>query len=200
MKISNLFYFISFAILTALSIGIFYIFLPYQIIEHKRSQIICLKNNLIYEIGPNLIFMFDQKPDLGNDKKIRKLCEYSIVQDYHDSLKTPAGKNYRLDLKYETVGSIGDTLLMSLTFFGLGLILIKKYNKGIIILGAATGFFFFLILVEKPARSIYCQRQIASAVGNFKKSASGIGLSIVQLEEPALQSISKEIIKKCIEK
>lgn len=211
MKITprNLLYIIVNIIILTISFGIFYIFRPYQFIDHNKTKILCFKNNASYEIGPNLIYILDEKPDPVTEKNIRKLCEYAIINDSQDVLKTPEKVNYALSVSYEKEGNWVDTLFISGITFLLMVVTVNKLFKFNIFQQLAESklpnlfivifaLFSFLILLKKPAKHIFCERQMASRVNNFKRSAYGYGLKRIQQEELQMKSILKQVYGKCL--
>jgi hypothetical protein len=201
-------YYASYLLLFLLFLETFYIFQPFTITNHDKSSIVCEKNNLSYEFGLNLIFAIDNKLDPQADKNIRKLCEYSIINDFQDTYKTPSRVNYFVDMINETDGSWGDTLLVSLAILSLSIIFVEicknrfaKEQKTtisikFIIFGA--GVIIFLLLLKNPSQKLFCNRVMASNLANFKKSAYGYGLQRLQLEEPHIQSFIQEVYLKCL--
>ena len=190
-----------------LSIAILYIMQPYTILDHVKTKVICNKNNASYEIGPNLIYIFDDKVDTLTDKNLRKLCEYAIINDYNDSFKTPPIVNYHIVPAYEKQGSWGDALLISIVFFITALSFIaimanrvkkKSINKIIVLCAILTSGIIFIAFFQNPLHKIYCKRQLASRMGNFKKSAYGYGLLRIQQEEPFMTPILKSVYQKCV--
>ena len=88
-------YIVLYVFFISISIGVFFIFKPFQYIDNQKSYLICTKDQSRFEIGPNLIYAFSRSLDSYNDKKARKLCEYKTIRDYADSQKTPETVNYK---------------------------------------------------------------------------------------------------------
>lgn len=199
-------YIFLYCILFSLSFTVFYILRPYRFVDHNSSKVICDKNNIRYEIGPNLLFIFNDKFDAQTDKNVRKLCEYAIINDYQDTYKTPSSINYQLDLAYEIDGGWENVLLVSLSLFGFGFALIERFKKHfhhqttphLMLIGFGLGLVLFLSVFKNPSRILFCQRQQASTLANFKKSAYGFGLARIEQEEPVIQSVLKEGFQKCL--
>ncbi|OGK08674.1 hypothetical protein A2767_01235 [Candidatus Roizmanbacteria bacterium RIFCSPHIGHO2_01_FULL_35_10] len=211
MKIKSLFILniIVEVILLAAALFLFYIFQPYQFIDHNKTKVICNKNNASYDIGPNLIHILDRKPDSISDKDIRKLCEYSLINDTQDVLRTPEKINYKIAVNYEHEGNWLESFFISLTVYLLLKYLLQNYLrltfnfksiKSILVFIACIVFswiFFFFFLI-KPAKQISCERRLASVVNNFKKSAYGFGLKRLQQEDIKMKPILKKAYAACI--
>jgi len=218
MKQLNFFYTLIYAVITTVSLFVFFIFLPYKFIDHNKTKILCFKNNASYEIGPNLIYILDEKPDPITEKNIRKLCEYAIINDSQDVYKTPEKINYTLSVGYEKEGSWGDVVLISIVAFLLMTVAIDKFGKLIIsnfkfqilnqflkfkfsnIIGIILGLILFLLFLYNPTKRLYCERQMASRNNNFKRSAYGYGLKRIQQEEPQMKSLLKQAYDSCLKK
>lgn len=94
-------YLVSYIILISLSLSSFYIFKSIKFIDNINSYLVC-ENGEKLDIGPNFIYSFSNKLDAFNDIKARKLCEYSMIRDYNNTLKTPTQKNYVFYPIYKT--------------------------------------------------------------------------------------------------
>lgn len=189
-----------------LAISILYLFRPYQFIDHNKTKIVC-DNNMSYEIGPNLIFNSSGKFDEQEDKNVRKLCEYAIINDLADSYKSPEKINYHLMISYGKEGSWVDAFLISIAFFLVGSTIIEnlldsfikmKIGKtSIIILALLGGFLMFMIFLKNPFTKVYCERQMASRINNFKKAAYGFGFERIAQEEAHIKKILSSQFKTC---
>lgn len=196
-KISNLIYFLIFFILFSLSFTVFYLFRPYSYIDQSKSKIVCNNNKTIYDVGPTFFFAFERKLDPKTDKNVRKLCEYSIINDYQDTYKSPRKINYRLIPVYNQEGSWTDAFLISLVIFAPALLL--RAQKAIITSAFFLAIVGFFLLLKIPTKKLYCERQMASRINNFKKSAYGFGLTRIQQEEPYMRTILYQVFQKCLE-
>ena len=206
----------------SIAMAVFYLYRPYSFIDHSSTKIVCNKNNVGYDIGPSFFYVFAEKIDPLTDKNVRKLCEYSIINDFGDTYKTPAKVNYHLEAIYEQEGSWGDVILLSSTVFFLGLIIInslssfwqaegasrilkKSIDSGqarvtnyvIAFIISSVIFHFFL---KKPAKYIFCERQMASRSNDFKKSAYGFGWNRIQEEQDRMNYVLGQTFKKCLKK
>lgn len=212
-KLKSWLYLLTYAIVFSIAIAVFYLYRPYSFIDHRKTKIICNKNNVSYDIGPNLIFAFDQKLDPLTDKNVRKLCEYAIINDDQDTYKTPSKINYRLELEHQKEGSWGDALLLSLAVFFLGLFIVNALTSfwqpaesggasriRSFVIVSIISLIIFQILLKTPVKKIFCERQMASLINNFKKSAYGYGLQRIQQEEPRMRSVLKNIYQNCLQK
>ncbi len=203
-------YYASYLVIFLFFFTALYIFRPYAITNYDKSKIVCQKNNLAYEFGPNLIFAIDHTLDPQTDKNVRKLCEYSIINDFQDTYKTPPQVNYRLEIANDTDGGWADTLLVSLSILCLGSIFIefcknklaKEQKTRIQIIGVffAAGVLIFFLLLRNPSQKLFCNRVIASNLANFRRSAYGYGLARMREEEPHLRSFIQEVYVKCLNK
>lgn len=184
----------------------FYLLRPFTIIDHFKTKVVCNTNNATYEIGPNLIYIFDDKPDGRTEKNIRKLCEYAIINDYNDTYKTPENKNYRLATQYVSYGSWGDTVLittiMIIVFAGTIAMALQffKFSPQPIIFALALFFSLvvFGIFLFQPAKKMYCKRQIIAKLGNYKRSAYGHGLQRIDQDSKHFHAVLAKLYKKCV--
>ena len=193
---------IFYAIIISVSLFTFFIFRPYKFIEHNKTKIVCQKNNQSYYIGPNLIFAFEEKLDPQTDKNVRKLCEYAIINDSQNTFKTPEKVNYALSVAYEKEGSWVDTALVSSVIFLLMITILNKFFLNFKFFNPVAiliGLILFLFFLSKPAKSLFCERQMASHINNFKKSAYGYGLLRIQQEEVRIKPLLQQAYKKCVE-
>lgn len=110
-------YIILHAILFSIVTCVFFIYRPYSYIDNIRSYITCNQTGEKFEIGPNLIYTFTGSLDGFNDKKARKLCQYGLIRDYADNLKTPSVKNYNFYPIYTKESNwIDDAVITSIIF------------------------------------------------------------------------------------
>ena len=118
-------YFAFYLVLIELSLGVFFIFKPFTYVDNVSSYIVCNKSKLNFEIGPNFIYTFNGILDEFNDQKAKKLCEYGLIKDYADTLKTPAIQNYAFYPLYTVDSSWIDALVISFITFLAGVIMIE---------------------------------------------------------------------------
>ncbi|OGK08677.1 hypothetical protein A2767_01250 [Candidatus Roizmanbacteria bacterium RIFCSPHIGHO2_01_FULL_35_10] len=118
-----------YSIIISLALIVFIIYAPFTLVDNKYSYLICSKNKARFEIGPNLIYTFNQSLDNFNDKKARKLCEYGLIKDYSDSLKTPPEKNYNFYPVYITESSWLDAIFLGFITYLSGLTIITFLIK-----------------------------------------------------------------------
>lgn len=128
LKVFILFYFFIYSILLSISFGVFWISRPFQYFDNANSRILC-NNNIIFDIGSNYIFSLNEKFDDLNDTKVRKLCEYSIIQDYKNDYKTPENVNYRISTVTNQYSSWTGTSLLFMVFFLIGALFIEIVRK-----------------------------------------------------------------------
>ena len=126
-------YLLLYLLLISSSLGVFYIFRPFKFIDNSKSYLLCQNNNKFF-IGPNLVFTFDGLLDSYNDKKARKLCEYSLIRDYADTLKTPPAVNYGFTPVYSQESSWSNTAFAFFLAFSLGAVLIEANFKTVSLL------------------------------------------------------------------
>lgn len=210
----SLFQIITLLISVVLSLFAFYTFIPYKFVDHENSRIICLNNHQSYTIGPNLFYLFSTEFDSNIDKNVRKLCEFGIINDFQDTYKTPNRQNYQLQIVQKYSNGWGDALLIGVSvFLFIYFALIKVYpsvqkyhhihtpglnfyflNSITIILGFAV----FYLFLSKPAKFIHCEKNQASKLSDFKKSAYGFGLIRILQAEQEMSSTLKKQFRKCI--
>ena len=230
MNRRKIFYSVVLGLLISFFLSILYLFKPYSFIDHSKSRVVCQKNNVTYDLGPNLILVLDKNLDKSTDKNVRKLCEYAIINDYQDAFKTPPGINYQPAFAYEKAGSWGDAVLIGTITFLLIISIVDWLSKLIIsnfqflanepdhrsvhgpvpsrsigtgtwvsnLISIILGLLIFFTFLQKPVRHIYCERQIASKIHNFEKSAYGYGLQHVQEEEKRMSPAIKESLEQCL--
>lgn len=194
----------AYILLLCLAFMTFYIFKPYSYVDNATSLIICDKNGQSFESGWNFIYTFENKLDSFNDIKARKLCEYNLIKDYNNSLKTPSVINYRFEPKYIWQSSFADAIFMFAAVFLLGRILIEsifkkaKINWFLIIGGIFIALILFLGLAWKPSRIIFCKRQVARKVNNFKRVIFKYNIYEVPEEDRHISSVIKPLYEKCL--
>lgn len=206
MKIAG---FLAFSALVIISIGIFFVFKPYSYVSNEKSYITCDKTGAKFDIGPNYVYTLENKLDLYNDKKTRKLCEYGIIRDYTDTRQTPLFKNYHFTPVWVTQSSWIDAFFMSISAFIFGFAVIsslvkinlqwpqfKNYLFAIIFLSLIL----FGLIFKRPAILIYCKRQIAQKVVELRDSSYRYGIMKIPQEEKYLKDILPGLEKKCLEK
>ncbi|MBI4009304.1 hypothetical protein HY357_03655 [Candidatus Roizmanbacteria bacterium] len=200
-------------LLISISFGAMSIFLPFTFVDNDQSKLICDKNAASFDIGPNYIYTLEDRLDAFNDEKARKLCEYSIIRDYGNFYQTPQNINYQFKPVYAKDSSWGDALLIGLATFFFGVLIIEGLQKifvkqihltgqyrlgivyGFILLGGAI---VFLIFLRKPAKSLFCQRQIARKVVNFRNSAFQGGVIPIPEEDKHINSLTKTLYETCL--
>lgn len=219
-KILLLFYIVSYLILIALSLGIFYIFKPYSYVDNNKSLVICSGTNASYEIGPNFIYSFAKTLDTFNDVKARKICAYGAIKDYGNMLKTPTEINYRFEPKYIQESDWADTVFMFFATLVVGAIAIEILR--VIISKALTQqrpvmrelkvkevvFFFllcfflalpvFFFVLKKPAAIIFCKRQVARKVNSFKRIIFRYGVFPIPEEDSHIHAVVAPLYEKCL--
>lgn len=218
MKNFSVFYFISYVILISAALGIFYIFKPYTYIDNAASTVAC-KNGNQYEIGWNFIYTFNDKLDDFNDVKARKVCEYGAIKDYGNTLKAPEAINYKLQPVYIQESSWADAIFMFFvtlifgaitteTFRSIYFIHIKKAkppespNKLYLKIYLALLLFLvptiFFVIIKKPAQVVFCKRQVARKVNNFKRVIFKYGIVPIPEEDKHIKSILNPLYESCL--
>lgn len=207
-KLLSLLIILTYPVLFSVIIGTFYLFRPYRVLDHQKTTIICVKNNMTYEAGPNLIYAFSETLDPQTDKNVRKLCEYSIMGDYQDSYKAPEMVNYKMIAAYEQRFNWVDTLLVTFVIALIGFAFMEKARTALkihapnvytlVIFSLILGVFIFLTTLYSPLKKLWCERKVASTLHNFKKSAYGYGLQRIQQEEKYLSPVIKSEYEICI--
>ncbi|OGK25482.1 hypothetical protein A3A46_02895 [Candidatus Roizmanbacteria bacterium RIFCSPLOWO2_01_FULL_37_13] len=199
-------------LLAALSLGMLNVFKPYTYLDNNSSQIICDKSGAPFDIGPNFIYTLEDKLDSFNDQKAQKLCEYGIIRDYGSSYKTPDKPNYQLKPKMVKESSWGDAILMAAAIFIFGAILIemllsrkgfnlKKHYMVVYFILLTIASFALYVFVTKPiAVKVFCQRQIAQKVVNFRNSAYKNGVYPIPEEDKHIGSLLGPLYEKCLMK
>jgi hypothetical protein len=199
-------YIISYIIALLTSIGILYIFKPYKYIDNATSLIICSKDSRSYEAGWNFIYSFDVRLDVFNVAKAGKLCEYGIIKDYGNTVKTPSETNYRFKPKYIQESSWGDAILMFFAAFILGGLIIQllfpkltfKTTLTLLIIALTTSPIVFFLLIKNPAVEIFCARQVARKVNNFKRVIFKYGIFPIPEEDTHIKSVIPGLYQTCL--
>ena len=201
-------YVLNYIALISISIGILYIFKPYKYIDNATSSIICSKDSRSYEAGWNFIYSFDDRLDVFNDAKAGKLCEYGAIKDYGNTLKTPLEKNYRFEPKYIQESSWGDAILMFFAAFILGGLIIQilfsrftfKTTTTLLFIALAGSPIVFFLLIKNPAAEIFCARQTARKVNNFKRIIFKYGIFPIPEEDTHIKSLLSKVYQSCLTK
>lgn len=197
---------ISYTAVSCFSFAIFYLSRPFKIVDHAKTKIVCLKNNLTYDTGPNLFFLLQDNPGPMTDKNIRKLCEYSILEDRQDLYKAPTNLNYRLLLFFEKNGSSRDAFLLSSFVLAVGIYFINRQTKRreilpvIIISALFTAAIIFFALLRPATARIYCKRQLAAGINNFERASYGFGLTRIRQEESIMKETINTTFLECLRK
>lgn len=202
-------YLISYVIIFSIAYSVFYIFKPYKYVDNATSKIICDKNSAQFDTGWNFVYTFNQQLDQFNDKKARKMCEYNVIKDYADTLKTPPAVNYRFVPQFTHESNWTDALIMFFAPLILGTIFIEAarnvlhkslliHQALIILLSALLGFFLFFVVLKKPAAEIFCARQVARKVNNFKRVVFKFGVFPIPEENSYIQSILPDLYQNCL--
>jgi hypothetical protein len=203
-------YLISYVILFSIAYSAFYIFKPYKYVDNATSRVICDKDNYQVDAGWNLVYTFDQQLDRFNDIKARKICEYNVIKDYTDVYKPPSKINYRFIPQYIQESSWKDALIIFFAPLFLGAIIIEVayavlYKSiltnqiPIILLSALFGFILFFFVLKKPvATKIFCYRQVARKVNNFKRVIFKFGIFPIPEEEKYIKEVVPGIYQKCL--
>ena len=202
-------YLLLYLILIFFSLGVFYIFRPFKLIDNSKSYLLC-KNNYRYFIGPNLVYSFDGRIDAYNDKKARKVCEYGIIRDYGDTFKTPS-LNYNFNPVYSQESSWSNAAFAFFLAFSLGavlieanfktvslLVLIKKKIPQFILLiffSIMAGGILFNVLMKKPAAEIFCQKKVNTMILNFKLS---VNFTSQSEEEKYVNGLMQKLYEQCL--
>ncbi len=190
-------------------------------LDNAKSHIICNKNGAPFEIGWNFVYSFERKLDDWNDIKARKLCEYNLIKDYGNTLKTPAEINYRFEPKYIIESSWADAIFMFFATFIFAVIAIeairilyftfflkkqapthtldKKKVAIFILMALVLVPLLFFTLIKKPSAVVFCQRQIARKVNNFKRIIFRYGIFPIPEEDQHINSVIKPLYEKCLE-
>jgi hypothetical protein len=178
----------------------FIIFKPFTYVDNDKSKIVCNNNGASFDAGPNYIYTLDQSLDGFNDVKARKLCEFNTIRDYIQAYKTPS-MNYQFKPVYTTNSSWGDALLMTLITFVVGTFAIEIAKKRTALTFLFLAVFIFLsyfLYFQKNALKIFCQRQIAEKVVNFRNSAYKGGVIAVPEEDTHIKSLVNSLNKQCL--
>lgn len=212
MKTFQLPYLLLYPIIISVSLGTLYIFKPYTYIDNAKSLIVCHKNHASFEIGWNFIYTFDDKLDPWNDEKARKICEYNVIKDYINTVQTPKEINYRFEPKYIQESSWLDSILMFFATLVAGIFFLEVTKKILIgetsdrIWSRAYAFIsiilaivLFLFILKKPAAMIYCKRQVARKVNNFKRVIFKYGVFPIPEEDKHISSLLNPLYEKCLE-
>jgi len=125
LKIFLCFYFVYYLFLTSIVISVFLIYRPFVYVDNIHSYVICNNDGGKFEIGPNFIYTFNSYLDRNNDSKARKLCEYRLIRDYTNTINEPEKRNYVFyPVTIQESGWI-NALLVSITTFIIGTIIIE---------------------------------------------------------------------------
>lgn len=193
----------SFLIWLALFVG--NIVKPFTYVDNATSQIVCDKNGQSFEAGWNFIYTFTDRLDTFNDEKARKLCEFNIIKDYSHFYKNPLKTNYRFEPKLIQESSWPDAILIFFAVIVLGTTVIGRFSKRVfilkyVILSAAIGLMLFFLVFKKPSAVIFCQRQIARKVNNFKRVIFKYNIFPIPEEDQHIESILPNIYQNCLKK
>lgn len=190
-------------LVVSLALGSLIIFRPYSFVDNDKAKVICVESGASFDIGPNFIYTLEDKLDSFNDQKARKLCQYNIIRDYGNTYQTPDKVNYQFKPVYTKDSSWGDAILIALTILSLGILLVKlsKYTLNLrnTIFILILGIVLFFLFIKKPANIIFCQRQIAQKVVNFKNSAFKGGVIPIPEDDQHIKSIIKPLYEKCLQ-
>lgn len=204
---------LAYSIIAVISLAVFIIFKPYSYIDNNRSQIVCDKSSAAFDIGPNYIYTFETTLDDFNDKKARKLCEYGIIRDYQDFYKTPLAKNYLFRPTYSHESSWPDALLISTATFFLGAfvfelikkmisakekIKIRKLPIVIKTISVILMLALFIVFFRPEAVKLFCKKQVAKKVVNFRNAAYKNGVYSVPEEGRHINSSLLAIYERCL--
>ena len=209
----------------SLALGSLFIFKPFTYIDNAQSQIICNKDGQTFELGWNFIYTFSDKLDSFNDTKARKLCEYKIIKDYSNTYQTPAIRNYDFRPKYIQESSWPEAIFMFFAMLIFGALIIELTNNTLKVRKSSsthpegekitkislpsfllffTSIFFasllFFFLFKKPAAMIYCKRQVARKVNNFKRIIFKYGIIPIPEEDEHIKSILPDLYESCLAK
>ncbi|OGK16198.1 hypothetical protein A2774_04965 [Candidatus Roizmanbacteria bacterium RIFCSPHIGHO2_01_FULL_39_12c] len=184
----------------AITLFIFFSFRPVKIIDHQKSEVICHKNNIAYNLGPNLIIALNDKLDPVTDSKIKKLCEYSIINDTNNIYQIPDSPNYSVSAVYKQAGSWTDAILLGITVFILLYVIFNgavQFKFTTYLFAFPLSLLIFIIFLLNVAKQIYCQRLTGSTLNNFRISAYGFGSQRLQQEEILLKEALIDNLKQC---
>lgn len=190
----------------SLAIGMFFLFEPFKYLDNDQSTVICNTGGE-FNIGPNYIYSFEDKLDKFNDVKARKLCTFGAIRDYINYYKTPAQKNYQLKPVFAQNSSWGDATIVTMAailfaWFILNLLLEKNlqniFSTKLFIVSILISGLLFVLFLKNTVKKIYCQRQIAQKVVNFRNSAFKYGVQSVPEEDKHIKEITPEIFQKCL--
>lgn len=196
----------AFSIMIALSLTLLMAFRPYSFVDNDKSKLICDKNGASFDMGPNYIYTLDNKLDSFNDEKARKLCEFNIIRDYGNFYKNPTAVNYQLKPTYAKDSSWGDAILMASVILLFGVLIVETIKKdfrlpqtSIIFVSVFAGALLFFLFFHRAATKIFCQRQIARKVVNFRNSAFKSGVIAIPGEDSHINSSIKILYEKCLQ-
>ncbi len=207
-KLFSTFIIILYTIVFSTSLFVFYIFKPFTYLDNAQSKIICNKNGAVFEIGWNFVYSFDGKLDAWNDIKARKICEYNAIKDYVNAVKTPQEVNYHFEPIYITESSWPDAIFMFVSTLIVGIIIAeivssrlkshKPLKKIMMIVPIALALVLFLFLFKKPAAQVFCQRQVARKINNFKRIIFKYGIVPIPEEDKHIKSITPALFEACL--
>lgn len=188
------------------SAGAFFLFKPFKYIDNDKSTILC-QSGAVFTIGPNYIYSLDDKLDRFNDDKARKLCQFNTIRDYNNTYQVPKIINYQFNPVSWQNSNWGDAVLVASTviligWFALGFFLKDDYKKYLsyrfIFLCLLFSCLIFLVFLKKPVAKLYCQRQSAEKVVNFRNSAFKYGVISIPLEDKHIKDSLAGINDKCL--
>jgi len=189
----------------SLAISAFFLFKPFNYIDNDQSAVLC-DNGGIFNIGPNYIYSFEDRLDSFNGIKARKLCQFNAIRDYNDTYKSPETINYQFKPIFSQDSSWPDALLMASAVILAAWLLIgffvKKDLKNYfsfkyIFISFLLGTAVYFVVLRQPTINLYCQRQVAQKVVNFRNSAFKYGVLSVPEEDKHIKEITPEIFQKC---
>lgn len=190
-----------------LAISVFFLFKPFTYLDNDTSSITC-QNGGIFIIGPNYIYSFEKNLDQFNDIKARKLCAFGVIRDYINYYKTPEQKNYQLKAAFNQNSSWGDAVIAAsavilFSWFILNLLLGKNlqniYSSKLLIISILISSLLFIFFLKNPVKKLYCQRQIAQKVVNFRNSAFKYGVISVPDEDKYIKEVTPKIFQSCLQ-
>lgn len=194
---------LTYSFLISLSFFVLYISKPFIYIDSSKSQIVCNKSGQSFESGWNFIYTFADKLDSFNDTKARKLCEFNIIKDYSNTYKTPVEVNYRFEPKFIQESSWADAFFMFFTSLIIGGIIIKVFrlltsSVKLVLLSFVIAPLIFFFIFRKPAATIFCKRQIARKVNNFKRIIFKYGIFPIPEEDRHIKEFLPNLYQKCL--
>lgn len=176
----------------------------------------------MYQAGSNFIFSTDGKLDPFNDKKARKICDYSIIADYQDVYTTSKSVNYNFSPVNQQESNWIQAGIVFLMILCIGWLVIESLKKIIyliifrrslnysyhfqlsknklfaLLLFLTISLVIFILFLKKPSTQLYCLRKTMLQVDDFKRAANKSGRLLHITEQEYIKKVRSILYTRCI--